>query len=90
MAAGRSQKGVRLRQFGLEVEYEVLATNQFSSERKRMSVLVRTPAGKVVLFCKGADEVMLPLLTDKEEVRHNASQPASRCDRSIVGRTWPH
>ena len=69
MVTGRSQKGVRLRQFGLEVEYEVLATNQFSSERKRMSVLVRTPAEKVVLFCKGADEVMLPLLTDKEEVR---------------------
>ena len=42
-----------------EREYEVLETIPFSSARKRMSTLVRTPDGRLVLFTKGADDVML-------------------------------
>ena len=38
--------------------YEVLAVNAFSSKRKRMSVVVRTPFGSIELLCKGADNVM--------------------------------
>ena len=38
-----------------EREYELLDTIEFDSTRKRMSVVVRTPEGKLVLFCKGAD-----------------------------------
>ena len=42
------------------VSYEVLAVNEFNSTRKRMSVLVVEPVtGKHVLFCKGADNVIL-------------------------------
>ena len=40
------------------VEYEVLAVNQFSSLRKRMSMVVRTPSGAVELLCKGADNII--------------------------------
>lgn len=32
---------------------------EFSSARKKMSVLVRDSYGKLVLYCKGADNVML-------------------------------
>ena len=39
------------------VTYEVLNILDFNSTRKRMSVICRTPQGKVLLFCKGADSV---------------------------------
>ena len=42
--------------------FEVLAVNEFSSARKRMSVVVRTADGQLRLLCKGADNVMMPLL----------------------------
>ena len=47
--------------------YEILETLQFTSERSCMSVLVRRPDGKLVLYCKGSDEVLLEkLATDAE------------------------
>lgn len=43
----------------LRESYEELACLEFSSERKRMSVLVRNvETGDIVLYSKGADEVM--------------------------------
>ena len=41
-------------QFGREEEYEVLNVLEFTSERKRMSVIVRTPQNKIKLLIKGA------------------------------------
>lgn len=43
--------------------YEVLDVIEFSSKRKRMSIIVRRPDGRLWLVCKGADSVILPLLT---------------------------
>ncbi len=43
---------------GQEQRYQLLHVLEFSSERKRMSVIVRTPAGRVKLLCKGADTVI--------------------------------
>ena len=40
-------------------EYEVLNVNKFNSKRKRMSIVLRRPNGSIVLFCKGADSVMM-------------------------------
>ncbi|XP_012576716.1 PREDICTED: phospholipid-transporting ATPase FetA-like [Condylura cristata] len=42
--------------------YQLLAILDFSSVRKRMSVIVRTPEDRVMLFCKGADTVLCQLL----------------------------
>ncbi|KAL3324077.1 hypothetical protein AABB24_038316 [Solanum stoloniferum] len=43
------------------VQYEVLDTLEFTSERKRMSVLVRDcQNGNIILLSKGADEAILP------------------------------
>lgn len=42
----------------MEHRYQLLHILEFSSERKRMSVIVRTPSGKIKLFCKGADTVI--------------------------------
>ena len=37
---------------------QLLGENQFTSDRKCMSIIVRTPDGRIVLYCKGADEVL--------------------------------
>jgi magnesium-transporting ATPase (P-type) len=36
---------------------------EFTSERRRMSVIVRCPDGTIKLFCKGADATMLTRLS---------------------------
>lgn len=41
---------------------QVLHVLGFTSDRKRMSVIVRTKEGKIKVICKGADTVMLPRL----------------------------
>lgn len=49
-------------------EYEILNYVDFSSQRKRMSVLVRMPncPGKVLLICKGADSVIMERLKNRD------------------------
>jgi phospholipid-transporting ATPase len=47
--------------------YEVLNINKFNSARKRMSVVARNPEGKLVLYCKGADNVMLERIKPGQE-----------------------
>jgi len=42
--------------------YEVLDVVEFSSKRKRMSIIVRCPDGRIWLVCKGADNVIIPRL----------------------------
>lgn len=42
---------------GSEV-YEIMDTIHFSPKRKRMSIIVRFPDGKLCLLCKGADSIM--------------------------------
>ncbi|TMW57079.1 hypothetical protein Poli38472_003004 [Pythium oligandrum] len=41
------------------LSYEILRVLYFSSDRKRMSVIVRDPEGRVKVICKGADSVIL-------------------------------
>ena len=43
-----------------DLAYKQLALLGFSSERKRMSAIYKTPEGKIVIVSKGADQVMLP------------------------------
>ncbi|KAL4970765.1 aminophospholipid-translocating P4-type ATPase DNF3 [Aspergillus stella-maris] len=42
--------------------YEILDVIEFSSARKRMSVVVRMPDRRICLFCKGADSILMKLL----------------------------
>ncbi|KAN0043355.1 hypothetical protein ACTA71_011007 [Dictyostelium dimigraforme] len=49
--------------------FEVLNVLEFNSDRKRMSVICRNPQGRIILYCKGADTTVLPLLRkDQEEL----------------------
>ena len=58
--------------------YEILDVIEFSSIRKRMSVILRAADGKILLLCKGADSVIIPRLKQaglavrkSEEVRRS-------------------
>ncbi|KAK9377760.1 uncharacterized protein V1513DRAFT_435181 [Lipomyces chichibuensis] len=42
--------------------YDILETIDFSSARKRMSIVVRFPDGRICLLCKGADTVVFERL----------------------------
>uniref|UniRef100_A0A8C6Q281 Phospholipid-transporting ATPase n=1 Tax=Nothobranchius furzeri TaxID=105023 RepID=A0A8C6Q281_NOTFU len=63
----RTPHSVIIEARGKEMSYELLNVLEFSSNRKRMSVVVRTPNGKLRLYCKGADNVIFERL-------HEASQ----------------
>jgi phospholipid-translocating ATPase len=46
----------------LQEVYQILDVIEFSSKRKRMSIVVRFPDGQICIFCKGADSVIGPRL----------------------------
>ncbi|KAI8331922.1 hypothetical protein BC941DRAFT_359902 [Chlamydoabsidia padenii] len=45
-----------------ENEYQILNVCEFNSTRKRMSVVLRDPQNRIVLYCKGADTMILERL----------------------------
>jgi magnesium-transporting ATPase (P-type) len=51
---------------GTRFSYDVLATLEFNSDRKRMSIIVRTPSNKLLLMCKGADTIIYQRLAPYE------------------------
>jgi phospholipid-translocating ATPase len=59
---GRKQNRVMLREFGSERVYTLELTVPFDSDRKRMTVLVRADDGSYIVFAKGADTIVFPLL----------------------------
>lgn len=54
----RTPSGVVISVFGKEEQYDVLNVLEFTSDRKRMSVIVRCPNGKIKVLVKGADNVI--------------------------------
>ncbi|OAQ65310.1 phospholipid-translocating P-type ATPase, flippase [Pochonia chlamydosporia 170] len=68
----RDEKGT------LQVEsYQVLDVIEFSSKRKRMSIIIRMPDGRICVFCKGADNV----ITSRLKLSHLAEQKAKDIGR---------
>jgi magnesium-transporting ATPase (P-type) len=75
---------------GKKCKFRVLNVLDFSSDRKRMSVIVQDQRKKIYLICKGADTVMLPRtmygdktnVSNREEVDkiiHDYSCQGLRC-----------
>ncbi|QSS51826.1 P-type ATPase [Histoplasma capsulatum var. duboisii H88] len=58
----RRPKSVIISANGQEQEFELLAVCEFNSTRKRMSTIFRCPDGKIRIYCKGADTVILERL----------------------------
>ena len=55
-------------------EYQVLDVIEFSSARKRMSIVVRFPDNRICLFCKGADNVILEKLKNSKLAQAKARE----------------
>lgn len=62
--------------------YEILDVIEFSSKRKRMSIIIRLPDGKTCIFTKGADSSILPRL----KLNNLAAQKASAVERRSTQR----
>ncbi|KAF8978123.1 hypothetical protein BGZ46_006809 [Entomortierella lignicola] len=67
----RSRGGIRVRSLPSnpyeepkEEYYEILNIIEFSSKRKRMSVIYKMPDGQICLFTKGADSIILERVRD--------------------------
>ncbi|KAH8704685.1 hypothetical protein GQ44DRAFT_507624 [Phaeosphaeriaceae sp. PMI808] len=58
----RKPRAVIIEVDGRQQEFELLAVCEFNSTRKRMSTIFRTPTGKIICYCKGADTVILERL----------------------------
>ncbi|KXG47968.1 ATPase, P-type, K/Mg/Cd/Cu/Zn/Na/Ca/Na/H-transporter [Penicillium griseofulvum] len=61
--------------------YEIMDVIEFSSARKRMSVVVRMPDQRICLFCKGADTTLMRLLKQADLAREKANEIERRASR---------
>jgi len=61
--------------------YEILDVIEFSSKRKRMSIVVRFPNGKICIFCKGADSAILPRLKLAGLAQQKSGEVNKRADK---------
>ncbi|KAK7870454.1 hypothetical protein R5R35_000733 [Gryllus longicercus] len=59
----RTPHYVEINALGTRERYEILNVLEFTSARKRMSVIVRNSEGKIKLYCKGADTVIFERLS---------------------------
>jgi phospholipid-translocating ATPase len=64
-------------------KYEILDVIEFSSKRKRMSIIIRFPNGRICLLCKGADSVLLPRLKVDSKRSRDPSPYARRNGKSL-------
>ncbi|EPQ67156.1 Aminophospholipid translocase, partial [Blumeria graminis f. sp. tritici 96224] len=62
----------------LTESYDILNVIEFSSKRKRMSIIVRFPDGSICLICKGADSVILPRLRNSSLAMQKRSDVVRR------------
>ncbi|XP_071321667.1 phospholipid-transporting ATPase IC [Trachinotus anak] len=59
----RTQDTITIREMDQETTYEMLALLDFNSDRKRMSIVLKFPDGRIRLYCKGADTVIYERLS---------------------------
>jgi len=63
---GKSSTHTTVKVHGKDEVFEILNINKFNSARKRMSVVCRTPEGKLMLYVKGADNIMIDRLAKNQ------------------------
>ncbi|KAF7419236.1 hypothetical protein PC9H_001823 [Pleurotus ostreatus] len=64
---GKSKDTLDIEVMGQSERYTLLRTLEFNSTRKRMSVILRCPDGRLILYCKGADSVIYARLADDHD-----------------------
>eukprot|EP00357_Protocruzia_adherens_P031663 CAMPEP_0115028812 /NCGR_PEP_ID=MMETSP0216-20121206/36574_1 /TAXON_ID=223996 /ORGANISM="Protocruzia adherens, Strain Boccale" /LENGTH=1250 /DNA_ID=CAMNT_0002405169 /DNA_START=45 /DNA_END=3797 /DNA_ORIENTATION=- len=62
--------------FGTTEKYEILEVLEFSSARKRMSIILRDhQADNIILYCKGADSIIVPRLrSGQDQLVHTTNE----------------
>ncbi|KAG8599238.1 hypothetical protein GDO81_002957, partial [Engystomops pustulosus] len=63
----RTPETITVVEMGVTKVYNLLAILDFNNERKRMSVIVQSPEGRLTLYCKGADTIVYELLDHSSE-----------------------
>uniref|UniRef100_A0A3Q4BBS0 Phospholipid-transporting ATPase n=1 Tax=Mola mola TaxID=94237 RepID=A0A3Q4BBS0_MOLML len=74
----RTQDTITIREMEQEKTYEMLALLDFNSDRKRMSIILKFPDGRIRLYCKGADTVIYERLSPNS--KHKESTQAALDD----------
>ncbi|ORZ33535.1 hypothetical protein BCR44DRAFT_1438169 [Catenaria anguillulae PL171] len=67
----RKKTSIVIQELGKDLEFELLNVLEFNSDRKRMSVIVREPDGTIVVYSKGADNIMFQRLAPD----HDGNEP---------------
>ncbi|XP_078265670.1 phospholipid-transporting ATPase IC [Rhinoraja longicauda] len=70
----RTQNTITISELGIKRTYKVLALLDFNSDRKRMSIILRDPEGKVKLYCKGADTVIYERLHPNNPIKDSTDE----------------
>lgn len=70
----RLRKSLILQKYGRDEKYELLDIIPFTSARKRMSCIIETPDGRIILYTKGADNVIFQRL----DPIHNSNDVISK------------
>ncbi|KAJ5217019.1 hypothetical protein N7468_010027 [Penicillium chermesinum] len=69
------------RNLAVDETYEIMDVIEFSSARKRMSVVVRMPDQRICLFCKGADTTLTRLLKHADMAHEKAAEIERRASK---------
>ncbi|CAI5758671.1 unnamed protein product [Candida verbasci] len=72
----RLRKSLVLEVYGEEEEFELLEIIPFTSQRKRMSCILRNESGKIILYTKGADNVIFQRLDPNSNSEENIKKTA--------------
>jgi magnesium-transporting ATPase (P-type) len=84
----RSTQSITVQVNGDKLVYEVLCSMEFTSDRRRMSVVVRTPEGELKLLTKGADTMMYSRLGDgDDELKEKTLQDLDVFSKEVRSRT---
>ena len=70
----RTSDSITIEVMGQSEVYELLCILDFNNVRKRMSVILRGPDGRIRLYCKGADSIVYDHLLQGNDDMKNKSQ----------------
>jgi len=82
----RDSESVTISQNGQDLKFKILKTFLFDSTRKCMSVVVKSPEGKVIVFVKGADSSLFKMSQKGclDKLRNDCNNMASKGLRTLV------
>ncbi|KAL2621212.1 hypothetical protein R1flu_001417 [Riccia fluitans] len=84
----RNFDNILINVIGIPHRYQILGVHEFDSVRKRMSVIIQCPDGRIKLLVKGADNAVMDIVRRRDEDENAASEV--RIKASLVDTTNRH